>query len=679
MRKRVGKIAALFKKNIHYLFDLAGGILFSIIMFGVVKHNFKLDRITPLLTVGIIAAFILLQKLIDKLPPKGPAYWSIVAGVFLVMFVWHTAAAYLLELNIVGGDARVVMTSAMRLVAGETPETADMFYNSTYFPQYQNQFGYLFLMIAIAKLGMLLTGHVSFAHFAIFNLLVVEVSVLMAVICAERVGRKVGIASCGLRAMVILALAPFLWMMVPYAYTDSLVLPFLMGAILASMYGMDHIQPQKGVLLFQKKSYGDFLRFFAVGILIAVGYKVKGNIIIFLVALEMMLFVKTPLKKWCELSVALVTAFAAVSLVFSFIISSTGLMTKEQSDHYKFPMTHWVMMGMDSFGPSGADVEYTKSFKTYKEKKEAVAERMKEKFDRMGMAGLLNHIYKKTTAAGWESGMFSMDFMLSLTTGSITPKRYSGIHDYILRTGPYHDKFRPWAHAYWNALEILMLIGFFSFGRKKKETLLVLVRLFITGTILFFMMWEANSRYIFSSSLFVSILAAFEMEALSHAALLVRHKEKRGDLFVERLVDEMTQSVNEVVSEQIEQRHYAEAESAVSVYQRVGETMTYGSAQQKAVGAKAGAMRKTLSERKAQQRVVDNARFYLDLWKNPDDIAQSQLANIIESGLQLRGKLMTLEDAQTEGPVVELIREMDMRIKYMQSRLPEGEPKNTMG
>ena len=671
------KIAALFKKNLHYLFDLAGGILFAVILVGVVKHNFKLDRITPFLTVVIAVAFILLQRLIDRLPSQGPAYWGIIAGVFLVMLIWHTAAAYLLELDIVGGDARVVMTSAMRLVAGETPETTDMFYNWGYFAQYQNQFGYLFLMMGVAKLGMLLTGHVSFTHFAVFNLIVSEISVLMAIICAERIGRKIGIASCGLRTMVIFALAPFLWMMVPYPYTDSLSLPFLLGMILASMYGIDHIQTQKGILLFEEKSFGDVLCFFAIGALIAVGYKVKGNLVILLVALEMILFVKTPLKKWCELSAALVMGFAAVLLIFSLIISGTGLMTKEQSDRYKFPATHWIMMGMDSFGYSGEDVIYTQSFTTYKEKKEAVAQRMKEKLDRMGVNGLLRHIYKKTTAAGWESGMFSMDMLLSLNSGSIKPKRYSGIHDYILKSGPHHEKFRPWANAYCNALEILALLGFFSFGRKKKETSLVLMRLFITGSMLFFMMWESNSKYMFSAALFVSILAAFEMESLSHVSLPVRQKEKRGTPSVERLVDEMTQSVDEVVSEQIEWRHYAEAEKAVAVYRRVGEAIAYGSVKQKTVSAKAEMMRKALSERKAQQRVVDNAKFYLDLWKKPDEIAQAQLSNIIRSGIQLRGKLADLDGAQMGESVAELIREMDMRIQVMQSRLPEDERPST--
>ena len=672
-------IAAFLKKNLHYLYDLVGGILFAAVMVGVVVHNFKLDSITPVLTLGFAVAFVLLQRLIDRLPTKGPAYWGIVAGVFLVMLIWHIAAAYLLELDINVGDARATMTSAMYLVAGdEMPIDTNKSFDSSYFAQYQNQFGYLFLLTAISKLGMLLTGHVSFTHFAVFNLMMIEISVLMVVICAEQIGRKTGVASCGLRVMAILAPAPFLWLMVPYAYTDSLSLPFIMGAILGGLYGINHIHPRRGVLLFQEKDYGDVIRFFAVGLLIAVGYKVKGNLIILLVALDMVIFVKAPIKKWIELSAALATAFAVVSLAFSFIISSSGLMTKEQSNRYKFPVTHWIMMGMDSFGYSSDDVAYTKSFTSYEAKKEAVARRIKEKYERMGPSRILKHYYDKATADSWDSGLFSMQTTLGAPSGSITPKRPSTIHEYVLSSGSKHKQFRVLANAYWNVLELFALCGYFSLHRKKKETGLVLIRLIITGTVIFFMIWEANWRYIFSSTILISILAAFQMESFGSIGSLHEVKDNFKKL-KPRLFSAVNESMVDIVGEQLEKKHYAQAEKLVSLYGRLGEAITYGSKQQRAVSAEASAMRQALDKRKAQQRVVDNARFYLDLWKNPDDIAQAQLANIIESGLQLRGKLMALEDAQTEGPVVELIREMDMRIKYMQSRLPEGETKNTMG
>lgn len=670
-------MAAFLKKNLYYLFDLVGGILFAAVMAGVVVHNFKLDSITPVLTLGFAVAFVLLQRLIDRLPSKGPVYWGMIAGVFLVMLVWHIAAACLLELDINAGDARVTMTSAMYLVAGENiPIDTYKSYNYPYFAQYQNQFGYLILLTAVAKLGMLLTGHVSFVQFAIFNLIVIEASVLMAVILTEHIGKKLGIASCGLRIMVILALAPFLWMMVPYAYTDSLSLPFIMGVIMAGLYGMEHIQPQKGVLLFNKKGYADVICFLVVGALIAVGYWLKGNIVILFIALEIILFAKTSLKKWCELSVAMVTAFAITSLTLSLIISGTGLLTKENSNRYKFPITHWIMMGMDRFGASGEDVAYTASFTSYEEKKVAVAQRMKEKFKKLGIEGLLNHYYKKATRDGWDSGMFSMDSMLNLPSGSIVPKRRNELHEYITRTGAHHAVFRPWAHAYWNALELLALIGFFSIGKRKGEPL-VMIRLFITGMVLFFMVWEANWRYIFGATLPVSILAAFEMEALSLINLHNRKKQSHTGI-AECLLRDMTQSMDEIINDQMEQRLYADAEKVVSVYQRVGEAITYGSTQQRAVSAKAGEMRRTLSEKKSRQRVVDNAIFYLDLWKNPDDIAQSQLANVIESGLKLRSKLEALDGAQTDEDAAGLIRELDMRIQYMKSRLPEDEPNATV-
>ena len=668
----MGRIAAFLKKNLHYLFDLVGGLLFTAVMVGVVVHNFKIDSITPVLTLGFAVAFVLLQRLIDRLPSKGPAYWGMIAGVFLVMAVLHGIMAYALAVNLNGGDANVVLTNAINIATGKPPTS----YSREYFARCQNQFGYFFLMLGVAKLGVLLTGHASFAQFAVFNLFMIDISVLMAVLCAERIGRKARVSSCGLRVMTMLAPAPFLWMTVPYAYTDSLCLPFLLGDALIAMCVMDHIQADKGLLLLPQKSAKDFICFFAMGLLISLGYQIKGNLIILLIAIIMILFVRVPVRKWCELCAALLAGFIVFYVAFSYITHHSGLLTKEAEARYKLPLTFWVMMSMDHFGSDGGDLREITSYVTYEERQAAVTRKMKEKYEKMGMEKLLTHYYRKATRDGWDSGMFSMDSMLGTTSGSITPVRPNRLHEYVLRTGAHHERFRPWAHAYWNALELFALIGFFSLGKRKGMDL-VLIRLFITGTVLFFMIWEANWRYIFSSTLFISILAAFEMEALSHISLLNRKKQNHSGI-AESLLNNMTQNVNEVVGEQLEKKHYAQAEKLVSLYGRLGETITYGSKQQRAVSAKAGEMRRTLSEKKAQQRVVDNAKFYLDLWKNPDDIAQSQLANIIESGVKLRSKLAALDGAQTDEAVAGLIRELDMRIQYMRSRLPEDEPNATV-
>lgn len=670
MRKRVRNIAAFLKKNLHYLFDLVGGILFAAVVYGVVVHNLKIDGITPVLTLGFAAAFVLLQRLIDKLPSKGLAYWGIVAGVFLAMAVLHGIMAYWLAVNLNGGDANVVLTNAINIATGKLPTA----YSGEYFARCQNQFGYFFLMLGVAKLGVLLTGNAGFAQFAAFNLFMIEISVLMAVLCAEYIGRKVRVSSCGLRVMTVLAPAPFLWMMVPYAYTDSLCLPFLLGDTLMAMYAMDHIQDDRGILLLPQKGAKDFICFFAMGLLISFGYQIKGNLIILLIAIIMILFVRVSLRKWCELCAALLTGFIVFYMAFSFVTHHSGLLTKEAEARYKLPLTFWVMMAMNNFGSDGEDLSVISSYETYEERQEAVTRRMKEKYEKMGLDGLLTHYYRKATRDGWDSGMFSMDSMLGTTSGSITPVRPNGLHDYVLRTGAHHDRFRPWAHAYWNALEVLALFGFFSLGKRKGMDL-VLIRLFITGTVLFFMIWEANWRYIFSSTLFISILAAFEMEALSHMGSLRREKQRLASI-KERAFRNVTQDVNEIVGEQMTKKHYAQAEKLVSLYGRLGEAITYGSRQQQSVSEKASAMRRTLSEAKAQQRIVDNVRFYLDLWKNPDDIAQSQLANVIESGMMLRGRLTALDGAQTDESVAGLIRELDMRIQYMKSRLPEDGPDN---
>ncbi|HEM2532915.1 TPA: glycosyltransferase family 39 protein, partial [Listeria monocytogenes] len=115
--------------------------------------------------------------------------------------------------------------------------------------------------------------------------------------------------------------------------------------------------------------------FIIIGLLFAVGYQIKPNIIILLPAMLIHLCFIRNWRKILLNTVIVAICFFGLSTVFTPIAESYDF---KKDPTIEFPQTHWIMMGLGD--PAGRynsnDVAYTSQFKTKEEKEEANIEKI---------------------------------------------------------------------------------------------------------------------------------------------------------------------------------------------------------------------------------------------------------------------------------------------------------------
>lgn len=660
----------LTQRLLGYSFDLIGGGLFAAVMVGVLTYHVSKSPLflLPLAAVGVI--FLAVNHWIGRIKwHSRRLYWGVIALLFGIMVCLHCVMAELLRLELYHGDAAYVISAAIKLTGIPT----EKWYRTEYFARYQNQYGAMLLMHAILQVAKTLFGVTNEA--AMMRILVscnvfsIDVSVLTAVGLAEHIGRQNGQEGCGLRTMCICLAAPFLCLVTPYPYTDSLCLPFLMGGIALVVWRTERVTMDRGLFWGRPVLIRDAVSFFCIGLVIAIGYKIKGNLLILMAAAVLVLLIRFGWKKWLELTGAMLAAFLAVSVLFNAGLYSSGLLTREDSDRYKFPVTHWIMMDMDKIGAASDEIQYSMSFPTYEERKAGIQRRMLEKARRMGVSGMVSQMYDKAAHHAWNSGMFGMQSLLGHPSGVIVPASPSEIHEYVLSSGRYYRSFERYADAYWTWLELLMAASYFSLFRRRNGHA-VLLRLFISGTMVFFMLWETNARYIFSSTLVAAVLAALQAEAISRAG--IREWIRRAASYRPMFLAVLAGDVREGAEADLASGKYVSAGKLLDLHDRLTECFSYAMQDERRKAREIAAEHRNRIARKNEwDQMRRKTRFFVQLWNEPHHISPEELTEVVRAGWQLRQELMKCAERMPDCPMDEEKSQLDDLL----SRLSAGTEK----
>lgn len=501
------------RKRLSLLIYLIGGILFLVVGITIARnHAIYNSSYYVMLAAGALILGAAASISNCKIPPW--LYCAFIAALFLLMVALHRYCVVELQAEYIQGDAAEVINNARSLaLTGHYVDPSPD--GNAYFAQFQNQFGMLILYRLFFQFTQAVFHTTDDSCLFILNQFAMDFSILLTILLAEKLGREHHERNVGLLAAVLCLFAPFLSLYVTALYTDVLCMPFIMGGILLSMriYGKLRQREESGAIA-KAGEWKDFLSVFALGFLIGIGYKIKGNLIILLIAVVIASFFQLSPKKWFKSCAALALAFACVLLATNLYLKATGMLTGETSDRYKFPTTHWIMMSMDGYGYNAEDVQYTYSFPTYAEKKEAVAARMKEKAEAMGVSGLLHQALLKATQTGWNNGTFGVALFHGDVPDRIRPVHSSWMHEYIVGAGKYYSSYFRFANVCWLLLLLPMALTLLMFRRRMSFGLMT-SQLFLVGTLLFFMLWESTNRYIFSSSPLVLVLAALQWKSLA--------------------------------------------------------------------------------------------------------------------------------------------------------------------
>lgn len=370
-------------------------------------------------------------------------------------------------------DLAVATDSAIRMLD-------DYFFpkNSNLLRYTQNRF-FVLILYYFYKLLVALNISAFWEMSIILNFFAVDLSALFAYLCFKNIIQE----EKSLFWMVcIIVFNPFMYLWFPYYYTSILSMPFMMGAIYCCQ-----------LALFRKKGGRTYI--LASGILTAIAYEIRVVTFIIIIAFFLFCILNIDLKEIKKYFINIL--LFVIPFIASILLMQAGINmhTRNLPEDKEFPITHYIMMGLQGEGRySAVDVEYTESFETKEEKISANIQEIKRRFGDLGTTGYVRLLEQKVGLT-WAEG-------------------YDGYTDwysekYSFFTGVHRDVLIFYCQIYRILTFFFILIYFVSVLKNGYENDRFLIyAMALIGGIIFYALWEANAKYSVGFNFVLMILTA---------------------------------------------------------------------------------------------------------------------------------------------------------------------------
>lgn len=378
------------------------------------------------------------------------------------------------------------------------------YYHQNYLDRYSNQWGIFLLQSLIYKISFALTGGISRSLLPFINVIVMQASYFLTykisdLVFGERKQKPLSV--------IILAGCPVLYVYSCVFYTDTLSMPFMLGAVYF------------GLLAKKAENKSAFLFIISSALCIAVGFCIKGNIAIVAVAFLIYMLLTMSLKRFIAFLASTVICFTSVNAGIGAAMKGLGVISDETIEKYNFPYTHWVMMGLNGRGGyNDDDFRFTFHTEGFEAKKQANVDVIKQRVDDMGFMGMISHLTLKIKYT-WYGGAYQ-------STNQFALSEKDSITDFFESSGIYY----AWCFVFQSILILLMLISFWGGVVRKRLDSVCLLRLMQLGMFLFLLIWETRSRYMLNMlPLYILIAAdgAWELKRLLDCIAQKRAQKQR--------------------------------------------------------------------------------------------------------------------------------------------------------
>lgn len=334
----------------------------------------------------------------------------------------------------------------------------------------------------------------------LLNIFAVDIGIALISLTAKRIfGIKTYYFTFWL-SLLLLSFNPTL--VVPYS--DTMAIPFTAGFLFCI-----------AVLKTTKKRSVRYGFSFLAGALLFTGYFIKPTVLIAGIAavIWLVLSIKKPEPKKVVsllLSAVLIVSGMGVGVLFKKLaepIAFHDIPNKEMRYMVEFPMTHFIMMGLNDtrdgyYGYFEDDYHLTFYVNGKNEKIEMNKKVIKERIEKFGVSGLAAHLAKK---AVWVTTDGTFFYGGEGLFHAQMPKKIDGIGGFLqnftyVETDVYQKYFANYMQAVWLLAAIAMALNFFKRRKdcsEEQNTLRFIAELSIIGLILFLMLFEARSRYLF--------------------------------------------------------------------------------------------------------------------------------------------------------------------------------------
>ncbi len=460
-----------------YLFNITFTIIFTFITFYAIFEHRNIKKfstffviIATLITcVGIYFIFKTINnakfkniKLIKKI-------------IFIIMISIQLIFGF--KCRIVSSwDSGVTMDVSSRIADGRYDGDS-----TTYFSMYNNNIPFVTLLTIIFKFVHLFFGANSkyMGVVIVINILLIDIGVyLVQKIVQEIYGEK-----NSLFALLFMFFLSPLYCYAPIIYTDTFT--FLFPPLIMYIY----ILSNKENISFKRKTLYSVL----IGIITFIGMRLKITVLFILIAIFITEFLRIKFEKrelknylfrYLIIFITIIILFIGKNLYYSKFINY------KLDNNKKFPYTHWIMMGLG--GEYGAyldeDVNFTKSFENEELKKAANIEVIKNRLNDK-LRNNFNFFIKKINFV-WGDGTYYSNY--KLVRGSYEKNIF---HEFVTKDGKYYKYYSIVVQSIHFAMLIFITMSSF-FAIFKKDDINLICRIAVFGLLLFFILWEARSRYI---------------------------------------------------------------------------------------------------------------------------------------------------------------------------------------
>lgn len=458
---------SFFQKNQYFLFDdiyskplnplivLIGAVLFIVLILYLASKFYKLhERIHKKLIFVFIPIILVLQVLFVLVFHVDPKNW----------------------------DFEVVYGAAKAFGEGYNP------FWHYFYDDYPNNIAITLMLGGIYRLLFAIGFHHPQLTGLIFNIFMIDLSIVYLYLTAKKM---FGIKNASIVLAFSLLFSPFITY-TPIYYTDTLSLPF---GICAVYYY---------ILSRESTGYKRTLLCVLTALLGAAGFLIKSTVAIIMIAILIHMLLTEKFKGFVKEAAILLTVLFLGINMYSFGLDQSKLIPIP----YKqagYPFTHWVMMGLKE--PYGfyddLDVDYTESFATKEQRREANLIVIEERLHNYGIRGLIKFISAKDFFI-WGDGTYFAPVKLSRGVPV-----YTKYHQYILQ----QNKDNNYIYIYYCqvlqvSLIILMLASAIYSLKRKIVSLSMICRVAIFGLSVFILMWEARSRYLINFAPLILLCSA---------------------------------------------------------------------------------------------------------------------------------------------------------------------------
>lgn len=518
----------LEKKKIFYGICGVINIIFFLMVTTILILNFFIDHKVNyackniveipniiLLFIGILALIILffvynkyIKKYVDMLNVKQCNILLVIYCIVLFLLqVYLARNIYFLT----GWDAGILRESAVGIANGQVIDGNFGYY--WYYSMYPNNIFLTFIFSLIYQISNWFKM-INFEFLlVIFSIISVNISLFFTVKCAAILFKNKSYCIWIIFLYTIfIALSP--WIVIPYSDTYSII--FTVGAL---------------YFYLSRDKMNIYFSWFMIFIMSLLGYLIKPTCIIVLIAIiiielwKILFSDKKIIVKKLKVVPTILISICAFFIINMYAVNYVGY---ESNETLEFPMTHFLMMGMNSETKGvyfEEDVQFTKSIVGSENKKRANLDVVRTRIENYGFCGYLDLLMNKMLT-NYNDGTFAWSVegnFYSVTFEDSNNQMTQILRDIYYYDGQYYNAFATYQQTVWILVLFLLPFAFFRLCKLKNFNLQVIV-LTIIGITLFLLLFEARARYLFLYSPYYLILSVLGIQQIKSLFKYVRNR-----------------------------------------------------------------------------------------------------------------------------------------------------------